>query len=410
MGQFSARFIIKTVADDAFSENSAFKDILYIADKRQPAENDRTAIVILKKPIKQMQSDDVTRLCADLHEIYDKGSDTINDTCDVKFVKTKDLCNYSTNMMPLLGFKSHKNSDTLQNFIATIQKKADKRLAKIRGDIMEEGLHTSPKNLSKVVFITKPIVKDRVSKAFMILRKIDAKSITAEIRNTGKKFKIPLKYTKPALRTLTGVKQMNADDVDHILVQEPKRFNEIAMLAGWKGDFDWFAHNKNIQKKASHVIVSRRFRVDSPNTHHMAYYSKRKVVAPDALKIIEFGSSEDAVLQTLFLNSSITLASFLLYRSQATQGYTNIMEADWIKFDIFDVKNLSDNDRDRLLALYEKLQNIEFPSIKDQFVTNNRYRLELDSTILSVLGFDQKSIDSTLAKLYKVMVDEISVD
>jgi hypothetical protein len=51
---YRIRYIVKATKDTAFSEGSQFRDVLLIAEKRKPNNNDLVGIVFLKKSIKEM--------------------------------------------------------------------------------------------------------------------------------------------------------------------------------------------------------------------------------------------------------------------------------------------------------------------------------------------------------------------
>jgi len=410
LSNFSAKFIVKPIIDDAFSENSAYRDVLYIAEKKRPDEKDYTAIVSIKSEIKKMSSDQVTKLINDLNRNYIEKTNKNNDDYEITFVKTKELFDYSDNLMPLIGFKSQKNGLAISNFMAEVRRTAGNKLVKLSKEIMREGLHASPEGLSELVFINNPIDESRVKRSFLILNEKKSQTLKFKIKSLDNEFEIPISKTQPALRTLTGIKNFLVDNIDYVITEEPAKFDEILRFSKWKGKFDWFTHNKNVMNKLRHVIIPNRFRPDSSNTHHFAFYSRKKFVAPHSFKILDFNSSQEGLFQTLLLNSSITIANFLLYRSQSTRGFTHIMEADWVLYDLFDIKKLSSEEKSKLEEIAKKLQEVDFPSIKDQYFTNNKYRRGLDNTILQVLGFDKDRIEPVLDKLYKAIYEELSVD
>lgn len=410
LNNFTAKFIITPVKDDAFSENSAYRDVLYIAEKRKPEKNDQTGLVIIKESLKGMSEEEVTNLLKDIQNCHESKTDKDTKMFEIKFIKTQTLLDNSENLMPLIGFKSHTNGVFVDEFLKSVEKNGKKKLKKITSDIMREGLHASPEGLSELVFVTNPIDESRVKRAFLVLKEKRKTSIIATIKSFDKEFEIPIKHTMPALRTLTGIKSFDVSDVDYVITQEPKNFNEVLNLSKWKGAFPWYDHNKNVQNKMRHVVVPNRFRPDSPNTHHLAFFSSKKVLAPHAFKVFSFKNSQEGMFQTLLLNSSVTWATFLLYRSQSTRGFTHIMEADWILYNIFDIDKLTDAEKTKLENIFKKLESVQFPSLKEQFVTNNKHRRLLDSAVLEILGFEKSKIDLVLDNLYKAISAELSVD
>lgn len=404
---YTAEFIIKPLGDDAFSEGSFFKDILYIAEKRKPKDSDYTGIVSIKSSIKNLSQSKIYELVDKLNQCYNHKKDFENEDIEIRYIKTQKLLDYENNLMPLIGFTSHKNKDIFSLFLETIKEKSDNKLMKIDSEIVSEGFHASPSGLSELVFITRPIDKARTERAFMILKDEKSNSIVAEIKDSDILININNTEVYPALRTLTSVKSFDVEKIDYILIQKPNQFDKILQMSKWKGKFNWFEHKKNVDKKLSYVVVGRRFRPNSKNTHHFAFYSKNGIVSPHTFKILNFKEPMEAMIQTLILNSSITISNILSFREQTTGGFTDIMESELCSFDIFNIKNLSHTQLKTLEQLYNNLKSKEFPSIHDQFVTNNEYRRFLDETILEILGFKKNEIDKILGRLYLAITQEL---
>ncbi len=401
---YTCKFMIIPLKDMAFSEGSAFNDILFIADKKKPDNNDYTAIVSIKLSIREMSAENIHRMMHDLRDCYESRTEKDTDGFEITFLNATDLAKYSDNMMPLIGFRGKGNQQVISGFLDSVRQKAKGKLIKIDRNIISEGFHASPEGLSELVFITKPLDDSRIKRAFLIADEGN----TAKIKNTDMTFKIPASKTYPALRTLTAVKIFNAKDIDRIIIMEPEGFNKIKQMSKWKGEFDWFKHSKNVKQKSSYVVVGRRFNPHSPNTHHFAFYSEDKIVSPHTFKILDFDNSDDALIQTMILNSSITMASILMLREQTTGALTDIMETELVEFDIFNMKKLTEGDKKRLRLLFKYLGKSEFPSISEQYVTSHELLKRLDTTILEILGFDKHEISSTLNKLYNVIADELT--
>ncbi len=404
---YTTEFIIKPLLDKAFSEGASFKDILYIAQKRKPNQEDYTGIVSIKTSIKELPQEHILKIIEALKKCYKDHTDQETLDFEIKFMKTLDLLKYEENLMPLIGMTTQKNKETIEQFLTMTRKSAKNKLMKIPDTIIAEGFHASPAGLSELVFITKPIDSARTERAFMILKKEEKDKIVVTLKDSEITLDIPYQKIHPALRTLTAVKTFNADNIDYVLTQQPEQFNKILQVSKWKGQFYWFEHRKNVEKKESFVVVGRRFRPNSKNTHHFAFYAKNKILSPHTFKILKFENATEAALQTLILNSSITIANILSYREQTTGGFTDIMESELISFDIFNMRNLSVSDKEKLEHLFISLKGIEFPSIIEQYITNNKERRILDTTLLEILGLEEKQIETLLDKLYKTIVEEL---
>ncbi|MEM0142731.1 MAG: N-6 DNA methylase [Candidatus Parvarchaeum sp.] len=403
---YTTKFIIKPLSDAAFSEGASFKDILYIAIKKRPEKVDYTGIVSIKASIKTLTQEQVIKLVKDLASCYETQKDKNTEQFEVNFINTLEMLDYTDNLMPLIGFTTYKNKNVLDSFLKSIRKYSSELLIKIPKEMISEGFHASPAGLSELVFITRPLDKARVERAFLTLKKEDNEFIQVELKNGELSLNIPYSKLKPALRTLTAVKTFNPECVDYILTQQPERFEAIMKLSKWKGLFNWSEHRRTVEKKESFVIVGSRFRPNSNNTHQFAFYSSKRLVAPHTFKILRFENSKEALIQTLILNSSITMANILSYRAQTTGGFTSIMESELISFDIFNFKELSEKQKTKLESLFNDLKKKDFPSIFEQYDKNFADRRLIDSTILEILGFREEEINKLLDSLYPVIAKE----
>lgn len=411
LNNYTSKLILTAIEDDAFSEGAKFRDILYIAQKGKPSRKDLTGIVSLKVSLRALSHDEIQALVTELKECYYTQIPKNTPSFEIKFFKTKELLSYNQNLMPLIGFKSSENQQIIANFLDTVRAKSEDKLTKIDEHTIREGLHVSPAGLSELVFMTKPIDKSRTKRAFLVLdanpKLSHVDSLKVKVKNSDIFLDIPITKTMPALRTLTSVRSFNVKEIDRILFQRPEEFDSILQLSKWKGKFDWFKHAKNVKEKASYVVVGRRFRPNSDNTHHFAFYANNKIVSPDTFKILDFSNEDDALIQTLILNSSITMANIMMLKEQTTGGFTDIRGTELKVFDIFNIKNLSYSDKEKLRKLFGSLAKSEFPSIREQYVSSNELRYRLDSEILEVLGFGVKDIKNVLDKVYKTIADEL---
>ena len=410
---FSTNFIVKPSIDDkAFSQNASFKDILFIADKRKPTVNDKTAIISFKSSVKEMEESRVFEIVYELQGIYANnqiGYSSSNNDYDVRIISTLALSKNTTGFMPFLV------APELFDFVEKIRELGKNIFRKINANDMHEGYHLSPAGTSNLMCVTNPIHPSRIKQgAFLILKERQKNSIVVEIKNTDLQYKIPLSHTTNFMRTLTGVKKFVISSLDYAITKKPEKFNEIVLHSKWdekkRGKFDWDNHNKKLKKAREFVYVPCVFRPDSRNTHNFAFFSPLKFHTSNAFKAIVCNESDEGMFQTLLLNSSFAIALLLMWRSQTLGGKTNIHERAFYNFDIFDVSKLSKNQKSKLSSLYKKLEKVEFPSIKEQYEINFKFRRVLDLGILDVLGLEESKSKRLLDDIYKVFPDEFKVD
>lgn len=406
---YSLQYLVKPLEDEAFSEGSSFKDVLFIAKKSKPMSDDYTALVTIKTSIKNLPPEAVQGMIARIRNSYENREPINSPTIETEFIDTKDLVQYENNLMPLIGFSSSSTKKILNDFLFRVRKRADERLTKIDHSVISEGFHASPSGLSELVFITKPTDISRIERAFLVLEKEDDSVIWVKIKGLEKLFPIEKTKVKPGLRTLTAVKKMDTSQMDYVLIDPPTDFNTISNLSKWEGSFDWAKQRENVRKKTSNVVVGRRFRPNSKNTHHFAFHSEHGVLSPHTFKLLKFKGNIESKIQTLILNSSLSIANILSFREQTTGGFTDIMESELVLFDIFDEAKLTDADKKTLLGLFDQVSTKEFPSILDQYISIDENRLKLDMGVLSVLGFSEEESKQLLYPVYEAIIAELKV-
>ncbi len=406
---YSLQYLVKPLEDEAFSEGSSFKDVLFIGRKRKPMPGDYTAIVTIRTSIKNLPPEAVSRLISRIKNSYDRKEPLNTGTVETEFLETIKLSRYENNLMPIIGFASTSNKKVLDDFLTRVRERSAKKLTKISRPMISEGFHASPSGLSELVFITKPLDTSRIERAFLIVENENEKVVMVKIKDLNESFPVARSKLKPALRTLTAVKTMDASDIDYVLIDPPSNFEAILNLSKWRGSFDWANQRENVRKKTSNVVVGRRFRPNSKNTHHFAFYSEKGILSPHTFKLIRFRDPIEAKIQTLILNSTLTMSNILSFREQTTGGFTDIMESELVLFDIFDVSALNAEAITKLLNLFNDLCNKELPSILDQYVSFNEMRVNLDIGILSVLGFSDEEARKILFPLYEAIIEEMKV-
>lgn len=409
LNQYKIRYLIKTLKDIAFSEGCKFKDILLIAEKSTPNESDLTGIVFLKKSIKNMDIDKVHKCAENIKKIAKKDIIYESDDFDILFKSHKELSEFKYNLMPLIGLSEIKNVQMLTDFIKIINKRNLEKIFNLSNFRIREGFHTSPAGLSQLTFVTRRISKERTSRAFLILCKEKENSILVRLKNTPLTFNIPISYTFPALRSLTNFSNFYINKKkDYFIKKSFKEFNKIIGFSKWNKNvkFNWEKISIECLNAGSYLYVARRFRPNSKNTHFFAFYSDFKFVASDAFKIIQADKKESKI-QSLLLNSVVTLVNIILYKGQTTEGYADIRGSDLSLFNTINSQKLTNHELDLLNTLFEKIKSVDFPCILEQLKEKFWARVELDITILKILKFSNKEINEILPTIYSILIKEL---
>lgn len=405
------RYIIKPIGDLAFSEGAAFRDILFIAEKRIPKKKDLTAIVFLKSSIRKINIEKMKKIIEKISGIVPKEDYSYSDEdFDIFFIENDELLENKNNLMPLIGPINLKNKETLQEFHNLFVKHSKNKTTNIKSEKIKEGFHASPKGLSNLLFITSPLDNDRIKRAFLILKREEAKFVIARTKHSDIELKIEKKKLLPALRSLTNIKSFDITKRhDHLIFDDFEGFDILMTFSKWKNKkaFSWKNVQDEVKKKKTFLAIARRFNLHSKNTHHFAFVSDKEFITPHTFKIMRCDTLRESKIHCLFLNSIITLMEVIQLKEQTTGDYADIMESDLVLMNTFDLDKLSTNETQILLKLFEKLRNVEFPSIIEQLENRFWARVELDKTILKILGFSDGEINEWLPKVYDTLVSEL---
>ena len=403
---YKIKYVIKAGENVAFSEKAQFRDILLVAEKEKPSEDDKTRFVTLNEDIHNLTPKDAS----DIAEYIRGESSETGKRIDIIDYDYRLLKENIDNLMPLFGPTSAKSAETLSSFLSIVHKHIGDSLRKLKKSEIEEGFHASPAGLSQLAFISNPIKKGRLAHAFLVLKRKSGNFLEFYIKDLpGKTFRVEKSKLAPALRTLTNVKKFDITDVDYVITDKFKGWKTVLQHSKYE-DKENFTYDIIRNKiKWTHLVVARRFRPNSKNTHFFAFYSDKKFVAPDTLKYILL-DRDAAKINTLFLNSVLGIINLILLKEQTTGGYTDVREGDLIFFDILDVNALNEEQKDKLFELYDELKQCEFPSIVEQFKERSKPRVKLDRKLLQILGIPNEEINKWLPRIYDTIVNELSHD
>jgi hypothetical protein len=393
------KYIVKPVKDIAFSESASFRDILLIAEKRKPNNSDITKIIFLKKSIKEIKEEDIMHL-KNLDEKY-------FETRDVSY---EEILKNRENLMPFL------TSESIEKIFTRLI--SSKKLTKFDSSWIDIGLPYRPKGVAEGIFITTPFDESRVKRAFSIVLDSNSEEITIGIKSISDKiikFKLKREEVKPALRTITGINTIKIpkQKLDYILIKRNDLYIKNLRKFNPKipKSFPWNKHLKsNIINDGTNLVLPDKINLLSPNTHlisvmsevklysigPMLWYFKNTIFSEDELKILN-----------LYLNSVLNIIQILLYKSETLGQHFRLLKSDWNLFKIINVNELSNHEKDILIQLFNRLENVEFPSILEQLKTNFSARVELDKTIFKILDFSDKEIDDWLPKIYNAIIEEL---
>jgi predicted RNA methylase len=403
--KYLIRFIVKSGKNLAFSESAAFRDILFIAEKEKPISNN-VKFIIIKKDFKQLTKEETHHILKMIKEINKR---TYSDELvEIYLVPQKELQQTSHNFMKFLWALSYQNLNTINKFLHELKNREKDLLIPLDNLKIKllRGFETTPKGLVDVTFVTNPITKTRTERAKLIQDSIKDEKIIIKPPESGKTYELPIENTLPALRTAVDFKSFYIREYDRLIINGYNIAKELTGFIRWKGNIDWNKIKNAAEKRLTHFAVLYKFNLYSPHIHILSFYSEEKIV-PANIFMTFLISKKDAKIFAIFFNSVIYLAQLLINKTETTGQYIAITGEDLRKIDTINIHKLSEEQKDNLIKLFDKLKDVEFPSIMEQFEKRFWARVESDKTILKVLGFSDEEIDYWLPKVYDAIVEEL---
>ncbi|MGC9059542.1 MAG: N-6 DNA methylase, partial [Candidatus Aenigmatarchaeota archaeon] len=402
------KYIVKTTKDLAFSESASFRDILLVAEKRKPRDDDTTTIIFLNKSIKEFSIEELQNVVNKIKSFVLKNNEIYSDQdVQISMVSLKELKGHSNNFMRFLRGVSLKRNKVVLEFLEKIENSS--KLRNLSLEEMLEGFHASPEGLSQLVFIVNPINESRTKRnVLLVLKEIKEAFIIAEQPELRKKYKIERYKVVPAIKTLTGIKTMDVSSShDFLLVDNFYGFQDIMKLSKWKGKFSWEEVKKRMKNRATYVAILHRIGFSSPNTRFVSCFSEEPFQTTHAFNVFPNKSKEESMLLCLLFNSIVGLSQLLILMKETTGQYFEFMQSDLEELKVFKFETLSQDEKSLIEKCWNKISNVEFPSIIEQLEKRFWARIELDRAILKVLGFSDKEIEEWLPKVYDAIVEEL---
>lgn len=229
--------------------------------------------------------------------------------------------------------------------------------------------------------------------------------ITVKNRYTTAKLDIPTEAVVPCLRTMSHNPLMDIVHSDFVVVNDFSKADQFfygeraslkPLLPVW---------NQYVKKRRGNVIMVRRCVITAPGTFHLCYYASQPLAAPGTAWVCTM-TEEDAKIVCLWFNSSMHLAQVLLTRIEDI--WIDIHKYILGDFLIINPHTLSKQQKKKLLTLFDTVKKEKGLPLVEQYTSIPESKKEIDTALLSVLGFNNNEIESLLSHLYAALKTEFS--
>ena len=160
------------------------------------------------------------------------------------------------------------------------------------------------------------------------------------------------------------------------------------------------------QKKSSKLAFVRRFSLGGKSMSVCAIVSDEEFTPTQTMTIITHISTDDAKILALWLNSSLHILQMIVERVETEGAYMELPEWAMKELFIINPDSLTNIQRKKILEIYEKISNIEFPSLVQQLKEGFSSRDEIDQMFLDILEIKDTKIKD-IQNLVRKEIDDL---
>ncbi len=401
---YNLRYIVKTVNEIAFSENARFRDFLVVLQKLY--STDKCGIVYLKKKQSEMSIEEGRNIGQKIKDCPE-GRIYEDDDLYIYWIKQKNINKKWKNLWPFVGISQPSNIKPINTFREMFQKQVERNLTCLKNTSAKviRGIEPISEGMLNALYIMRPIQKERLGRALLILQKEKRTEIIAGVKETGTIITIHRDIILPGLKTHAYVNKYDFEPICDWMVHEDfKGFEKVRKLTASK-KIDFFKVNKQIERRTSHLFLPRRINFAAPGTKVLAFYCDKESVPGKAFWSISV-DKDASKIYCVWFNSITSIVQMLLLRTETEGTWCEITEETVFDLDVPTRSFISSN-KERFLEIFETYRDIEWPSLMEQLRETFPQRRQLDTDIFGLLGFKQKEIDKVLPKLYNALADEL---
>jgi len=413
VNNYHIKYIITTEERAAFSEAAQFREILLVAEKLKNRKRKGTIpndlkckVVVLKRLPKSLpEAKKITRTIqttkSAIDEIYD------DKYMNLVTITQGELKKRVNNLFTLISVSDPKVGKLWERII----KEAKAKLVKCDNYFKEnsieayEDVYIPPFNSTFIIQKSRAIKKHDV----WIIKKEKAKGIISEHRFLLETIKVPYSAMERGFRRPSGCGILDISDVlDYIVVSKFTNAEQIFPNKSHakKALRDITRWKRIVNLKKANLLVSRRFDLSARGTKLLAFYSNTPIFGVDMWSVKGFNDN-DAKVFALWFNSTLNLLQMVIYRTETRGAWMKLHEYQIRDSMMLNPRKLMKKEKHDLLSLFKKIKSTEFPSIIDQLKNKFPLRVEIDKTLLKMLGLDDDEIARVLDYLYPALANEI---
>ena len=399
LSKFSLQYIITSEAQITFSEQCAFKEILFIAQEGQITKQ-KVKFVVLKKFLSRKNFRTLAQKIEQIIEDYEDSSirirhiskQVLEETVEMNWV----VYLYNQTFFNLFEqIRQLKMVSPITQLVKTPRYDVDRGL---RAGISD--FFYLPNKYWKIIDETNNWIK---------IQNIESSSI----------LDLPKQNMSPVLRKSSLYERIVPEVSDYIVVIPDNDTLEKAVedYVRWgiqkfqKTGFETLTYNHIVKgRKIARVGITHELSLVSNKI--IAYYSPNPVILSDNFIFIRTFNEENDRILAAYLNSSVFILTYFALRREKTGALGQIFGTDMRNFFCLDPRKVTKTDRNELQQIFDRfiLESSHFSSFYHQIVgaikNKNHIRFLLDKKICEILMIND--IPNFLRQLYETLIEEFS--
>lgn len=412
--------IVYGLGRSAFSDNTNFSEILFVARKGKPKINSKFVIAAVKTPPTDWSERDVASISEQIQE--SRKSD--------QFKETNLALTNSFKQSDLIDQKAGLTQLTLtfdRDFFRAISllHESYSRSGKVRpfGKVADStGLDLFAYELRikggryygfSALSISASESRMKKNTDVFVYMDEDSKAIRARDRFTNDMVSFPRDKLCGQVRRLS--------EVDHMDVSLDKEYIVSKYYAGLSGILrklypsdeakqfekrlrqDW---EKKIDHGVSNFVFTRKVDLSASGTRLLSLFSEEpRFLSADSWGIRNL-TVEDSML-TLWFNSTLFLTEILSKRTQTRGSWGRIDEHYVFEMNCVDPSKIVTADRTRLLSVFDEVGKKRFPSLMKQLEQGFAPRTMIDLAFLQILGVEEETQKAFLKGVYSTLYERL---
>jgi len=412
------RYIIRSIAEIAFSEGAHYRDYLVVFNKQRSVNNKDTMVfIILKKKLAEL---DIEKIIKQIFEFSKSGEKRIlNDDMSARKVHNVSslISKHISNLKPLVGLNDIRAQELIMELLEdlsqnpTLKEYENKGVITLR-DYTCQYTTLGVEEYIRRLFISRYGGRGKIS---FIYCGENEDNLFLRTRRGQRDFSIKKTDCVPSLRSPAKVIHMNITNEEEYAIIDTKSIsNDILRLAGLVDMQSVRSATNDIKSAyediAGNILLVRRLRITSTNIFWIAFFSERKIIGPSApLICLKTGGLgiENSKLLTLYLNSTITLLQLLGFAVE-TEGAWIAFQGDqvWsnVHLPIFD--EIPESIKSEGLKIFNEIGKLNVNNLYQRIRERSSIQKSIDILSLKLLGLEDSWSDR-LDEIYNAILSEL---